>query len=398
MLIQRLKVSNLLSFGPKGIDLPLRQLNVLIGPNGSGKSNLLEALSLLQAAPKNLIAPMATGGGVHNWLRLRAAEGSEPRDAATVEAEAVSPFDAFGDTVTHTIKLIGHADIVAVVEEKIVGTRLRPSLGMPREIMHFQSKGPESEIWDATFMGQLEGPRKIEHRKLYESILSQIRDPERYGALRYLQESYEKILLYREWSFGPLVKVRSPQRADERSDRLQAQGVNLANVLGALSRKDRERVERELGELYDDMRGINVVTRAGTVELFVSEVNGREVPASRLSDGTLRYLALLTILLDPYPPPLIAIEEPELGLHPDVVAHLGKLLIEASKRTQLVVTTHSRILVDALGDDPESVVVTSKENGETCMERLEPERMKEWLEKYSLGQLWSRGAIGGNRW
>ena len=82
MLIRRLKVSGLLSFGPKGIDLPMEPLNVLIGPNGSGKSNLLEVLALLRAAPRSLAAPVKGRGGIWEWLW----KGKESPHAATVEA------------------------------------------------------------------------------------------------------------------------------------------------------------------------------------------------------------------------------------------------------------------------------------------------------------------------
>src|SRR5260370_1406959 len=77
----------------------------------------------------------------------------------------------------------------------------------------------------------------------------------------------------------------------------------------------------------------------------------------RLSDGTLRFLSLLTVLCDPDPAPLICLEEPELGLHPDIIRTIGELLVEASTRTQLIVTTHSSELISALGEVPESVVV-----------------------------------------
>jgi predicted ATPase len=117
-----------------------------------------------------------------------------------------------------------------------------------------------------------------------------------------------------------------------------------------------------------------------------------------LSDGTLRYLCLLAILLHPDPPPFVAIEEPELGLHPDVIQHVATLLIDASRRTQLVVTTHSRRLIDELGDLPDSVVVCEKHDGESTFERLDGERMKHWLDRYTLGELWSSGELGGNRW
>ena len=151
-------------------------------------------------------------------------------------------------------------------------------------------------------------------------------------------------------------------------------------------------------ELFDGIVDVNCPVTSGTVSLSLEEWGGRQISASRLSDGTLRYLCLLAILLHPKPPSLVAIEEPELGLHPDVVAQVAELLVNASQRMQIVVTTHSRMLVDALSDYPSSVVVCEQENGESRFERLDNERLKTWLDEYSLGDLWGSGELGGNRW
>ena len=122
------------------------------------------------------------------------------------------------------------------------------------------------------------------------------------------------------------------------------------------------------------------------------------IPAGRLSDGTLRYLNLLAILLNPNPPALIGIEEPELGLHPDVIYDLAELLVEASARTQLVVTTHSPTLINALTDHPTSVVACGKHQGQTWFKRVTREALEPWIDEHSLGEVWSMGGIGGNRW
>jgi predicted ATPase len=108
-------------------------------------------------------------------------------------------------------------------------------------------------------------------------------------------------------------------------------------------------------------------------------------------------MSLLSILLAPVPPLVVCIEEPEVGLHPDIIPTLAQLLKDASTRMQLIVTTHSDALVDALSDTPESVIVCEKEDGETKMSRLDGEALAQWLEKYSLGRLWRSGEIGGNR-
>jgi predicted ATPase len=94
----------------------------------------------------------------------------------------------------------------------------------------------------------------------------------------------------------------------------------------------------------------------------------------------------------------VCIEEPELGLHPDVLPTLAELLKEASRRMQIIVTTHSDVLVDALTDRPEAVLVADKTDEGTALTRLDGTKLKPWLEKYRLGQLWTRGEIGGTRW
>ena len=135
----------------------------------------------------------------------------------------------------------------------------------------------------------------------------------------------------------------------------------------------------------------------GTVQVFIQEGNVA-IPATRLSDGTLRYLCLLAVLCDPDPPPLVCIEEPELGLHPDILPDLAGLLRDTSERCQLIVTTHSDTLVDALTETPESVVVCEKHDAQTRMRRLNGDDLSEWLKRYRLGEFWASGGIGGNRW
>ena len=233
-----------------------------------------------------------------------------------------------------------------------------------------------------------------------KSILSQREDPERYPELGWLQQQYRKIRLYRNWEFGPDAGLRRSPKADEPSTFLTERGENLPLVLSKLRGARRQTFVSSLQQLYDGIEDFQVEVGGGRAELFVVErgAGERYIPASRLSDGTLRYMALAAILLDPEPPPLVVIEEPELGLHPDVILGIGRMLIEASRRMQLVVTTHSHALVDALDDCPSSVIVCEKYDGESIFERLEPKYLTEWLKEYSLGNLWSAGDLGGNRW
>lgn len=231
------------------------------------------------------------------------------------------------------------------------------------------------------------------------SILAQRREPEMWPEIAHLAGTYEKIRIYREWAFGQNTVFREPQKADMRNDRLEEDFSNLGLFLSRLRKTPRVKraILKHLGDLYDGLADFEPVVEGGTVQVFFTE-DDFSIPATRLSDGTLRYLCLLAILLDPEPPPLICIEEPELGLHPDILPGLADLLVEASNRTQIIVTTHSDILVDAMTQRPEAVIVCEKYDGQTQMRRLNKNDLAGWLDRYRLGQLWTKGEIGGTRW
>ncbi len=387
MLIRNVKVSGLLSFGLKGIDLPLKPLNVLIGPNGSGKSNLLEVLALLRSAPTNLPAPVKEMGGVREWLWKGRRPATEARLDITVDYPP-------GRSLRHVLAIGEHGGRFEVVDERIEYERPSPGKSEPYFFYRFQQGNPVLN----EFHGETGRRLKRENILPEQSILSQVRDPELYPALASLQQRYEQIRLYRNWSFGPNAALRREQSTHDRSDVLNDGGENLALVLSRIRTRVKTELRDSLQKLYEGVEDVSLSVDGGNVLLFLEETGGREIPATRLSDGTLRYLALLAILLHPDPPPLIAIEEPELGLHPDVIPHIARLLERASERAQLVVTTHSRMLVEALGGDPSTILVCEKDEGESRIRRLDSAHLAAWLKNYSLGELWSMGEIGGNRW
>lgn len=386
MLIQRLKVSGLLSFGPQGIDLPMEPLTVLIGPNGSGKSNLLEVLALLRAAPRDLAAPIKKRGGVWEWLW----KGNDSPRAATVDAIIDCPDQ---NALRHLLKFADNGGRLEVVAEEIASSG---AVGHDTQLHYRLRSGRHVFLaWepDETANEIVDNPATPD-----ESVLSQFRDPQAYPALDCLQEQYKDIRLYQNWSFGPEAESRRDRSAHGRGDFLNEGADNLPIVISHFQGHAKRQFLKALHELYGGIIDVSCPVTGGKVELFLEESDGRQIPATLLSDGTLRYLSLLAILLHPAPPPLIGLEEPELGLHPDVVAEIAKLLVQASARTQIVVTTHSRMLVDALTDHPSSVVVCEKDHGESRFERLDGTSLKAWLDKYSLGELWSSGELGGNRW
>jgi len=386
MLLNELKVSNLLSFGPGGMALPLRPLNVLIGPNGSGKSNLIEVISLLQSAPRHLAAPVRESSGIAEWLYK-----GERRPTARVEVLVNNPIGQMA--LRHVLAFTQAANRFDLVDERIENETSFDGHADVYFYYRFQNNRPVLNVKGEQRFLQRED---IDPEK---SILSQRKDPDQYPEITYLGEQFEMIRIYREWTFGRYTIPRQPQKADDRNDLLAEDCRNLGLVLNRLRRDGQVKraILEGLKQLYDGIEDFDISIEGGTVQVFLQE-SGFTIPATRLSDGTLRYLCLLTLLCDPSPPPLICIEEPELGLHPDLLPTLADLLVEASGRTQIIVTTHSDILVDAMTEQPENVVVFEKHDGQTRAERLDTQKLSVWLEKYRLGDLWTRGELGGTRW
>lgn len=389
MLIQRIKLKNILSFGPDAQDLELKPLNVLVGPNGSGKSNLIEAIGLLQAAPRDLQKPIREGGGVGNWVWR-----GEPSETFA-EVEVVMPhgnnrllryrLTFYEDNQRFRL----HGEILCRVADDADPDPI-PYFQASSNNVHLLYKDARQETGRSTI--------KVKPGSADQSVFANIKGPP-YREITHTGEQVHGIRFYREWIFGSRSPLRRSQQADLPNDFLMEDGRNLGMVLNRLMREPKaaDRLLAALRQLYADIVDFHVNVEGGTVQAFLRE-GDITVPAVRLSDGTLRYLCLLAILCHPKPPPLVCIEEPELGLHPDILPGLAELLREASDCCQVIVTTHSDVIVDALTDTPESVVVCEKNEGRTTLKRLDKDDLSEWLKRYQLGELWASGGIGGNRW
>ena len=387
---KRIKAQNLLSFGPEGIDLELKPLNVLIGPNGSGKSNLLEIFALLQAAPFQLARPVRQGGGASEWVWKGA-----PDYVASLSAEIV-PIDSLFPT-RHSIDFTVVNQMFWLCDERISAFNLtnKPLDMRLDQIYEFRDGEPTLKSLNPESVREIPS----EEVKRDESILSQRKDSFNFPNLYLLDQMYRQIRLYRETQIGRGTVFRQPQSIDVVARPLEENYSNLWMFLSKLRQQPQTKAAllEKIADIYDGVTDFELNFEGGTVQLFLTEGN-YTIPATRLSDGTLRYICLLAILLDPEPPPFIAIEEPELGMHPDLMPQIVELLVDASSRTQLVVTTHNDTIVDALNDRPESIVVCEKHDGQTELKRLDRADLKQWLGKYRLGDLWIKGALGGTRW
>jgi len=412
VVLSRLRVQNLLSFGEKGVEVALEPLNVLIGPNGSGKSNLIEVIGLLKSAPEDLAEPFRETGGISEWIW----KGGSGKLPATIEATAkVSPpHDSEGFTFPSR-RVVGQKTGRKSVIPLRYSLSVRPS-NYQLEIVNerveeeFSGASPYARA-PKVFFAHEEGrpvlfpnrgrqalrPEEINPQK---SILSQRKDPDQYPELTELGRVFSSFRFYRDWDFGINSRAREASFVDAPVDFLEESTRNLALMVNQLLDKPeiKSRFLEHVKQFYADAESVNTTLVGGRIDLRLVEKKRINISALRLSDGTLRWLALLTILLHPSPPPLVCLEEPELGLHPDVIRPLASLLVHASQRMQLIVTTHSDLLVDEFTETPESVIVCEKEAGATVLKRLQQRDLSKWLKKYTLGELWHKGQIGGTRW
>ena len=393
-LIRTIKLRNLLSFGPQTEELELKSLNVLIGPNASGKSNLIEAVSLLCSAPRNLVEPVREGGGVAEWLWKGSGE------TANAEINVTVSYPDGKMPLRHSIAFTMVGQRFELVDEAIENER-PDDAGQPDVQFYYRyQQGQPTLMVRSRFTIDKQNLKKGDLRP-DQSVLSQRKEPNQYPEITYLGNQYREVKFYREWNFGRNTSPRIPQRPDLPDDFLQEDLINLGMVLNSLEHQPSAwaKILERIRHFSREFSKVSTRIHGGTVQIFLHESGlNQPIPATRLSDGTLQYLCILSILCHPSPPPLICIEEPEIGLHPDALPIVADLLVDASHRTQLIVTTHSDVLVDALTKVPESVVVCEKEQGSTVMRRLNAEDLKEWLGKYTLGQLWREGELGGNRW
>jgi len=397
MLINKLHVKNLLSFGDQEIEL--KNLNLLIGHNGSGKSNLLEAIALLQATPSEVaMSVRESGGGVQDWIW----KGVEPTASAHIEA-TINRKDttwkkADKTPLKYTLDFAVVNRSLELTNERVENEKPLSGKTVPRYYFFYQNGFP---IINAGNPDTPSSQRKLKREDINpeKSILAQRKDPDLYPEITWLAEQFAKIKIYREWSFGRTSKLRRPTPTDLETTFLREDFSNLALVLNNLGNKPevRERMLKAMRCLYPSINNFGIEIQGNTAQIFLHE-GSFSIPATRLSDGTLRYLCLLAILCHPTPPPLVCIEEPELGLHPDAIIGLADLIKDAAQRTQLIVTTHSDLLIDQFTDQPETVVTFTKYDNATQMQRLDAKELSEWLQRYSLAEMRQSGHIEGNRW
>lgn len=391
--IETITPQGFLSFGPEATPIHLQPLNVLIGANGSGKSNLIELVEFLRAAPTGLASAVREGGsGIAEYLW----KGDTVSRHGSISAICNVP--GIADPLRYKIALAPVAERLEVVDEVL--EECVPRTRRDTDVYFFYRFQDGRPVINTRQSDGKVVERALRRESIvpFESVLSQRRDPDLYPELTAIANQFSMISTYREWSIGRYAPLRRAQSASEPNDRLKPDARNLALVLNSIEHTGQWiRLKAYLRRFLPRFSDLTTLINAGTVQVYLHEEGlSSPIPATRLSDGTIRFIALLAILLRPEATPLICLEEPELGLHPDALSLVAELLLEASATTQLIVTTQSDALISRLSDNVDSVIVCENLRGRSSLRRLEREQLAHWLENYTLGDIWKIGEIGGN--
>ena len=351
--------------------LKLGRINALIGANGSGKSNVIRVFELLQAiCQENLQNYVLRAGGAERILHFGAKE-----------TERIVIGVAFAHPATrYQIELApGDGDTLHVCSEQVFSSDPDNS-----------GRSQNQLVWS-------------EGRSSRESELFALDAAGRPADTGHLLKCLESWKIHHFHDTGPSSPFRKTNQLHDNRG-LRPDGSNLAAFLYLLRAKHESsyrlirRTVRLVAPFFRDFELEPEDLNEDTLR-FGWKAEGSDInfPTSSLSDGSIRFIALATLLLQPekYRPSIILLDEPELGLHPAAVTVLASLIQQASATTQIIFATQSSLLLDHFL--PENVLVADRANGNTRFTRCaeDEERLRPWLEDYSLGQLWEKNEIGG---
>jgi predicted ATPase len=377
-------------------DFSLRPLNVFIGPNRSGKSNFLDFWDFLSAAGKQELAPAINNrggiGSVVSW--------NQNRLGFKLHFSPYPPFSqesGVGYEVTVSKQQLSYS----ISREYLIKSPQRSSaqnnlldISSGRGLVYKQSSG-KTERQESQFSNS-------------DLAITQIRDTAVYPTLDKLRLYLANITVHRPFNTEENAPIRDAQvigvrEAEVPPTRLNRYGDNLTNVLYFLHNEPKyqdyyEEYLLTLQHAFPTFEKFIFPADAGQGKTILAWKDrafpNRALTANFLTDGTLRFMCLLAALYDPEPPPLLCIDEPEVGLHPQLLRLLASVLTEASERMQIIVSTHSSDLISFL-DNADDVVVVESEDGWSTLKRLSQQELQHWLKEYSLGELWKYGEIGG---
>jgi predicted ATPase len=373
-------------------------LNVLIGPNGSGKSNLLRVLEMISVSAQGGLGKYVQAAG---GMMPMVWDGEAREIAFKVKTTPPEPErDPKTDSLTYDVHLsrVGQTSTYRI-ERELLGNYYRVEIGDKAEPFKFlDRKGLNGVIFNDTQRGLTAAPELLSEE---ETLLSMISGPFfENRVIPLFQKELAAWSVYHDLRVDYLAPIRQPS-ITRLERRVSPDGQNLVSVLHTLYTGDRTfkkningAMKAAFGSDFEEIVFAPAADQKVQLQVRWKSLK-REQSATDLSDGTLRFLFLLTVLASPTPAPVIAIDEPEIGLHPGMMPIVAEHAVDASTRSQVIFTTHSPQFLDAFRDSVPTTTVTKWEEGETELKTLEGKELAYWLKDYSLGSLFKSGELEG---
>lgn len=376
-------------------------VNILVGVNGSGKTSMLNAISLLyEGIAGGGLASLFRQWGTYNAIVNACGEQKPECFSITYVFDAevlkrlvsASPFkkDVY---YTITVFPIGDGTNYSLCETLYS----EDSRGRKKTFSYLEFRNGIGQISVRTKDGIDVEKYDSGMLSAQELVLRQITDPQRYLPSFVVREAINKIAGYSKFSFD---KVRQPADANN-VKHLMGTGENLSQLLSYLNNNHTfqyEKIRECLSDINPNFTDIGFNVFGSRLYLSLRERNlSHAIDALHISDGTLKYLLLLSIFHNPERGLLIDIDEPESCLHPDMIRSVSKMMKSAAKRSQIIVATHSALLLNAFELDDILVFEKNGQN-ETEVRRYSEDDFADREDELLPGQLWLNGEIGGKRW
>ncbi|MBA3240510.1 MAG: AAA family ATPase [Acidobacteria bacterium] len=387
MKIKQLKIEGFRSL--KNVTWEPGDLNILIGPNGTGKSNLLRFLELMAASAKGELGKyiQSLGGmGTIIW------DGQAKDISFSLTSSGENDF-IVDELYELRLARIVHSSVYLIDHEVLADREKKDSL---RQIQYIKRSRRTAQIReDSSDDVQEIKPENLNEQETILSATSNI-----FGGIgaAFFKAYLSSFAVYHDIAIHQDSEIRRPS-VSRLEKRVDSDGQNLINVLHTLYTTDRE-FERNIDTAMRAAFGSDyekLVFPPAADQLIQLRVRWktlkREQSAADLSDGTLRFLLLLTVLASPDPPPVIAIDEPEVGLHPAMLPIIAEYAVDATLRAQVILTTHSPQLLDAFTDKNPTTTVAKWQDGETVLQNLSGDDLAYWLKEYTLGTLFKSGEL-----
>lgn len=365
-------------------------LNVLIGPNASGKSNVLRALETLSTAAQ---------GGLGRYIQQEGGmdplvwDGQADRIRLRAKTTPLPPYlDDVKDALTYELTLarLGKSSAYRI-DKEILGNFHKVDIGEMQEPFKLMERDPRHAVVYAMDSQRFEAPEESVPEE--EALLSAAAGP--FTANRFVANFQTELAdwkIHQGFHTHREAQIRAPQ-VTRAETQVSTDGQNLVSVLHSLYTGHREfedeivmALRAAFGDDFDKLVFPPAADQRIQMRIRWRSLR-REQSAADLSDGTLRFLFLLAVLANPSPPPLIAIDEPETGLHPSMLPIVAEYARDAASKSQVILTTHSPEFLDAFGDDVPTTTVVERHAGETQLRVLSGDELQYWLKQYTLGEL-----------